>query len=80
MKVKIKTNAAHKGSRFPANRGFESALPANENGPETRACDRRVKEGAIEEVRGLNQHNSSLRLGILQFRPRGENGTKSRGK
>src|SRR5271165_7210066 len=65
--VKVKTHAAQKGARFPTYRGFKSALSANENGPKPRACDRRVKEGAIEEARGLNQHNSLLRLGTLQF-------------
>ena len=70
MRVKIKTHAAQKGSRFPANCSFKLALPANENGPKPRACDRRVKEGAIEQARGLNHHNSLLRLGTLQLMDR----------
>jgi hypothetical protein len=45
-------------------------MPANENGPEPRPCDRRVKEGAIEEARGLNQHDRLLCLGTLQFMDR----------
>ena len=67
MKVKIKTYPARKGSRFPANRGFQVALPTNENGPEPRACNRRINESAIEEAGRLSQHYSLLRLGTLQF-------------